>query len=125
MESDPRKLYRFSNRWPTLLFIKCPGPFVKDGPLLFHPLATMLTSNNALFTAHQIKTESSVPYAYLFISHSPTNLGPVWYFCLNNNFQYLNNITHIFIFFHSHVFLKNTNNVIRNLLPNRPSTSYT
>ena len=55
MESDPRKLYRFSNRWPTLLFIKCPGPFVKDGPLLFHPLATMLTSNNALFTAHQIK----------------------------------------------------------------------
>ena len=44
MESDPRKLYRFSNRWPTLLFIKCPGSFVKDGPLLFHPLATMLTA---------------------------------------------------------------------------------
>lgn len=38
------------NYWSTLLFIKCPGPFVKDGPLLFHPLATMLTSINALFT---------------------------------------------------------------------------
>ena len=69
MESDPRKLYRFPNRWPTLLFIKCPGPFVKDGPLLFHPLATMLTSNNALFTTHQIKPS---PLSHVHIYSSPT-----------------------------------------------------
>ena len=82
MESDPRKLYRFSNRWPTLLFIKCPGPFVKDGPLLFHPLATMLTSNNALFTAHQIKPSllskkkkkkiKPSPLSHMHIYSSPT-----------------------------------------------------
>ena len=38
--------------------------------------------------------------------------------CLNNNFQFLNNIIHIFTLFHPHVFSKYTNNVTRNFLPN-------
>ena len=34
-----------------------------------------------------------------------TQLGHVWYYCLNNSFHYLNNSTHIFTtFFHPHVF---------------------
>ena len=40
--------------------------------------------------------------------------------CLNNNFQFLNNIIHIFTLFHPHVFSKYTNNVTRNFLPNGP-----
>ena len=40
--------------------------------------------------------------------------------CLNNNFQFLNNIIYIFTLFHPHVFSKYTNNVTRNFLPNGP-----
>ena len=39
---------------------------------------------------------------------------------LNNSFQCLNNITRISIFFHLYVFLKNTNNITRTILPNEP-----
>ena len=43
----------------------------------------------------------------------------VCYCYLNNNFQCLNNITRIFTHFFTHTyFKKNTNNIIRNLLPN-------
>ena len=49
------------------------------------------------------------------------SLGFVCCRCLNNNFQCLNNIIHIFTyFFHLHVFLKNTSNIIRTILPNGP-----
>ena len=47
----------------------------------------------------------------------------VWYMCLNTYFQFSNNITYIFTLFHLHIFLKNTNNVIRTILPNGPEIS--
>ena len=50
--------------------------------------------------------------------------GAVWYVILSNNFQFLNNITHFFIYiyfhtlFHPHIFSKEINNIIRTTLSN-------
>ena len=45
----------------------------------------------------------------------------IWYGSLSNIFQFLNNITHILTYFLTHMyFQKNTNNVIRTTLPNKP-----
>ena len=46
-------------------------------------------------------------------------LGGVWWCILNNSFQCLYYI-YFYTFFHSHVFSKNTNNVTRTMLPNKP-----
>ena len=51
--------------------------------------------------------------------------GFVWYMCLNKYFQFWNNIIHIFTyFFYQHIFLKNTNNIIKITLPNSRKWSY-
>ena len=47
------------------------------------------------------------------------NIGVVWYEILSNNFQFLNNITRIFILFYLHVFSKNIN-ITRTTLLNEP-----
>ena len=47
-----------------------------------------------------------------------TCLEPVWYIYLNICFQFSNNITRIFTFFHSQIFPKNTN-ITRTTLPNK------
>ena len=47
------------------------------------------------------------------------NLKPVWLYCLNNSFHYLNSTTHISTtLFHPYVFLQHLNNVIRTMLSN-------
>jgi len=43
-------------------------------------------------------------------------VGPVCYRGLNNNFQYLNNITRIFTHFFTYIFPKNTNNITKQVL---------
>ena len=43
-------------------------------------------------------------FRYLFLC--PRDLGAVWYGSLSNTFQFLNNITHIFIHFFTYIYLK-------------------
>ena len=59
--------------------------------------------------------------AQICISQFLAPLGAVWHGIWNNSFRYLNNITRIFTLFHLHVFQKNTNNVTRTTLLNRPN----
>ena len=70
---------------------------------------------------------SSFTLISFYIKYFPklsSSLGLIYYCDLNNSFQYLNNITRIFTLFHQPVFLKNTNNIIKNLLPNQPLISW-